>query len=470
MKRNRSTLKSYFQTGDYPNESQFADLIDSFLSVSEDDASIGSIAIAMNSFSDGKSLSIYAPGSSSYVSMDPNGWSILGNTSANDGQDSHLIVKRNGGLEFNDNGSVYKVWHAGNDELVMKGINDSLSNGSDWDTYLTQGIYKVQNAPNTDNGAPPHQYGYGLLHVLKSGVASENRTLQIYYPHSTSDENHYVRMYNTSGWNEWRIVPHTVGGQKIWTNNNDGSGSGLDADTLDGLQASVFVRNDGGSGTRFSSTYLQFVGDGASNNDYISFNDSTNGFYFNADTTRQNTTANANVYAGEFFAGGAYYYGDNKRIIQFSDGWLRINPANDFNSGIFCGSGILRTDGQFECGPAGSDFKVTTSGVVTAAGTVTATNFILSSDERLKKEVSDLKTENLNVGWKSFFVKNEKERRYGVIAQDLEREHPEFIRTDEDGYKSVAYIDLLVAKMAEKDEQIEQLTNRLVHLEELLKK
>ena len=41
----------------------------------------------------------------------------------------------------------------------------------------------------------------------------------------------YTRAFNT-GWSSWR---------KIWTDDNDGSGSGLDADTLDGQHASAFL-------------------------------------------------------------------------------------------------------------------------------------------------------------------------------------------------------------------------------------
>ena len=32
--------------------------------------------------------------------------------------------------------------------------------------------------------------------------------------------------------------------QKVWTDGNDGSGSGLDADTLDGVQGSSYLRSD----------------------------------------------------------------------------------------------------------------------------------------------------------------------------------------------------------------------------------
>jgi len=48
-------------------------------------------------------------------------------------------------------------------------------------------------------------------------------------------------------------------------------------------------------------------------------------------------------------------------------------------------------------------------------------------------------------------------KRYGVIAQDLEINNPEFIRTDGDGLKSVAYIDLLVAKNIELEDRLGKL-------------
>ncbi|MGB5820724.1 MAG: tail fiber domain-containing protein, partial [Saonia sp.] len=344
--------------------------------------------------------------------------------------------------------------------------------------------------------------------------------------------------------------------QKVWHQGNDGSGSGLDADTLDGLQSSVFVRNDGSSGTRFGSGYLQFGGDGASNNDYLSFNDTTNGYYFNADTARQNTAANAQVHAGEFFASGAYYYGDGKRMFQFSDGWLRLNPSNHFTSGIYCASSIVRTDNQLQVGPNGDKFLANSAGDVKISGAflrsahntgylegsynsvgdnaaqsnpiyvigsayvpgttslgsmygigyahggqasflnssdlgtnpanwglyiaadgnariflnatsgigyfknvVYASNFILNSDRRLKEDIEDANVETLPVRWRKFKMKDdeEKQQRYGVIAQELRDVHPEFVNSDDEGNLTVKYIDLLVAKNAELEARIAKL-------------
>ena len=42
----------------------------------------------------------------------------------------------------------------------------------------------------------------------------------------------------------WAASANLTGGSMIWTAGNDGAGSGLDADTLDGLQATSFLRSD----------------------------------------------------------------------------------------------------------------------------------------------------------------------------------------------------------------------------------
>ena len=102
-------------------------------------------------------------------------------------------------------------------------------------------------------------------------------------------------------------------------------------------------------------------------------------------------------------------------------------------------------------------FNTNISAYVSNAGVMTAANFVLSSDERKKTKIKDLSRDNINVSWKSFEMKNDEgEYRVGVIAQELEIEHPEFVRTDKDGFKSVAYIDLLIAKIAELEARLEK--------------
>lgn len=98
------------------------------------------------------------------------------------------------------------------------------------------------------------------------------------------------------------------------------------------------------------------------------------------------------------------------------------------------------------------------TGVTVFSNTVTATNFILSSDERLKENIKEVCDNRVKADWKTFELKTEKgQKRYGVIAQELEKTNPEFIREDSKGFKSVAYIDLLIAKIAELEARLEKL-------------
>jgi hypothetical protein len=78
---------------------------------------------------------------------------------------------------------------------------------------------------------------------------------------------------------------------------------------------------------------------------------------------------------GNQYFNGEFIEGDGKEMFRYNDAWLRINEDNDFTSGIYCGTGILRTDGEFQVGGSGSNFKVTSAGVVSALGNITAPSF-----------------------------------------------------------------------------------------------
>ena len=98
-----------------------------------------------------------------------------------------------------------------------------------------------------------------------------------------------------------------------------------------------------------------------------------------------------------------------------------------------------------------------THNTATFTGTCTATNFILSSDKALKDNIREIDTKHIDVEWKNFELKSEPGvKRSGVIAQELEKKHPEFVRTNKEGLKSVAYVDLLIAKIAELEARLEK--------------
>ena len=83
--------------------------------------------------------------------------------------------------------------------------------------------------------------------------------------------------------------------------------------------------------------------------------------------------------AGNQYFNGQFIEGDGKEIIRYSDAWLRINEDNDFSSGIYCGSGVLRTDGAFQVGSGGAKALITAAGAATFLGAVAASNFSGSS-------------------------------------------------------------------------------------------
>lgn len=52
-----------------------------------------------------------------------------------------------------------------------------------------------------------------------------------------------------------------------------------------------------------------------------------------------------------------------KTALMGYDGWLRINEPKHFISGIYCGNGTLRTDGEFQVGDGGNCFKANSSAI-----------------------------------------------------------------------------------------------------------
>jgi hypothetical protein len=113
------------------------------------------------------------------------------------------------------------------------------------------------------------------------------------------------------------------------------------------------------------------------------------------------------------------------------------------------------------------------SGNVSTAGTITAGNFILSSDKRLKENIIPLNRLSTRTDWTDqiqfvqFSMKSDSTHRprYGVIAQEVEKVAPGLVYTDAKGMKSVGYTDLLVAKMARMEQIISGLEKRIKILE-----
>ena len=104
-------------------------------------------------------------------------------------------------------------------------------------------------------------------------------------------------------------------------------------------------------------------------------------------------------------------------------------------------------------------------------GTVKASAFLYSSDQRLKQNIHPLthaleKIQRLN-GVRFTWKKNDA-KDIGVIAQNVEKVLPELVKTDEDGMKSVAYGNLtalLIEAVKEQQKQIEDLKKQVARLQ-----
>ena len=106
-----------------------------------------------------------------------------------------------------------------------------------------------------------------------------------------------------------------------------------------------------------------------------------------------------------------------------------------------------------------------TTGNVTIAGDVSASNFFYSSDQRLKKNIKTITNpleKIIQLEGVSFNWKKDNKESIGLIAQDVEKIFPELVSTNEQGLKSIAYANLIAPL-------IEALKIQDIKIEELIK-
>jgi hypothetical protein len=118
----------------------------------------------------------------------------------------------------------------------------------------------------------------------------------------------------------------------------------------------------------------------------------------------------------------------------------------------------IRSDGNVGIGTPTPAYLLDVSGTGRFTSTVTATNFILSSDSRVKENILPYTSNILDIEYKSFNLKSDPTiSRVGVIAQEIEKDFPELVYTNAEGMKSVAYIDLLIKEIVSLKNRVKQL-------------
>ena len=180
---------------------------------------------------------------------------------------------------------------------LIGGVGAVTTSGTaDWNhsTNARSGNGHTLLLGSATNGPSGGSYYHPFSFEYNTKGGTGNMT-QFAIPYNNAEGVYFRSRYSSvwTGWNE------------MWHSGNDGTGSGLDADLLDGVQGSSFLRSDATdtfttlSGTSLTTTNLT-VGSSAKinfqNNDSISFNDGdgVGAFSFNADAG----TANALLKAG----------------------------------------------------------------------------------------------------------------------------------------------------------------------------
>lgn len=265
----------------------------------------------------------------------------------------------------------------------------SISNPDSADTYGVSAYYLSSGATNKPTGTD---------HSLLTLAYSESWATQIAMDWRSKDM--YFRTQENTVWKSWA---------KMWHSDNDGAGSGLDADTVDGFHLSDL-----------DARYVDVTGDTMTG--LLVTKSNTTAFTSANDTTL--SVRGASVASMSFHKPGVY-------AVNFG-----LDSDNKMKMGGWSAGGVYHT----------WDF----AGNYTAAGDITA-----YSDARLKSDVitfpNALETVSQLRGVK--YTKDGKAST-GVIAQEVEAVIPEVVHTadDEMGTKSVAYgnmVGLLIEAVKE---------------------
>ena len=360
---------------------------------------------------------------------------------------------------------------------------------------------------------------YGSIMNMRT-YSGGGGSLQLYVPYSPTYGGNSLQVrfgnYDSASGNSW------TSWKTLWDSGNDGSGSGLDADLLDGIDSTQFLRSDAAA-TASGAITLSV--------------DTTDALNFSANTTDDNR--------------GIAFNARTALSADYNDGWLRINNTSEFTNGVYTPGnfrvdGVMRVDstrgitdvtGQYgtiqtngsgvgnwegysidgravfmhdggtgtglyndvnnhwilyavhnaaaDLRYAGSAKITTTSTGVSVSGDVNST-----SDIKLKKNIETidnaldkvLKLHGVYFDWKEEEIGNS--RNIGFIAQEVEEVLPEVVteiqREVRDGkgvdskvietesIKNVSYGNitaLLVEAMKEQQKQIEALNERIRVLE-----
>ena len=321
--------------------------------------------------------------------------------------------------------------------------------------------FKANSTDSLSDGGTYH----GVLTLQQWSDSSGGNTHQLAF---TDNGNLHLRSVAIGG--TW-----PTNWSKLWHSNNDGSGSGLDADLLDGQQGSYYVNTSTAqtisgiksfnSETKFGSSYVD-PDSGVARDAKFGNNGIAVSGGIKADGLSLGDNDKATFGASDDLQ--IYHDGSNSYIREDSTGSLRIQGADlelSNPSEIKWLKGY--NNNRVELFYNNSIKLSTTSAGIDVTGSVTATgNVTAYSDRRLKDNIQQIEgaVEKVQKLSGNTYTRNDlpdTERRYaGVIAQEVEAVLPEAVSEAEDGTKTVDYnatIALLIEAVKELKAEVDEL-------------
>jgi len=406
-----------------------------------------------------------------------------------------------------------KVWHQGNDGSgsgldadLLDGLNSATANtvstivardasgnfsagtitasltGNSSTTYgctfANDAVNKADITTRTDSGF----YEHDTATTAEGWPITSNTWMHMIACTHSNDTNYYSMQIAASFFNNTDLYYRSTNGSgttawsKIWNSSNDGSGSGLDADLLDGYESatantvSTIVARDASG--NFSAGTITASLTGAASLNVLKAGDTMTGQLIS-------TLANSTTTGG----GQIYLNGATGNRIDFNTNGVTaptfttrsvgtkivlyptLDASNvDYAFGIESStlwSSVPSSSAQFKW-YAGTTNIATLSGT----GTLSATQFTSLSDINKKKNIRPIenaiditkKLEGVRFDW----IDNDTPS-IGVIAQEVEKVLPELVE-ETDGVKSVSYgniVGVLIEAIKEQQIRIEELERKL---------
>ena len=248
---------------------------------------------------------------------------------------------RNGAFKVDEGSGLQRVWNAGNDG-AGSGLDADLLDGQQGTYYANEsarksvpssGNYQITNstAPATlgagylrhdflNSAGPPGSSYRSVLSLSSYTGGSQWTQLSFNYNQGINTPIYFRQnQYNGSTWSSWH---------QLWDSVNDGSGSGLDADLLDGVQGSGYARLGGTDHLRSIPNRWFATADADNNIDYYQHNYAKAhlGNTYKYTNSRPNITTDSNYWVGSMGWGQE----DLNTILSYGSGFWDSwsSPAN----------------------------------------------------------------------------------------------------------------------------------------------